>query len=245
MIYSLRMKKNILLVLLSASLLAGCNVDLGFIKVGDNSSNQTENQQNNENSQEKPQENGNNNNNSNENNNNQQSPELIGESGYTATLLTSGSSFATKFPGGSHIDNETKKQQLTDYLSSQLEYSGLIESLTCTLLNTQTYDNETYMQFGSQNGVGGLGFTSGLKIYKVEVKVLCFAKHNSYQNILNVDNSAHFLINDQDNDMSYDGEKPPSVMSFEKSFENGVNTVTLGSKSGRVFLKEMTITWKK
>ena len=79
MIYSLRMKKNILLVLLSASLLAGCNVDLGFIKVGDNSNNQTESQQNNENSQEKPQENGNNNNNSNGNNNNQQSPELIDE----------------------------------------------------------------------------------------------------------------------------------------------------------------------
>lgn len=244
MIYSLRMKKNILLVLLSASLLAGCNLDLGFIKVGDNSNNQTENQQNNENSQEKPQENGNNNNNSNENNNNQQSPELIDESGYTATLSTSGSSFASQFSPGSHFDTEQKRANLKEYLSSQLQYSELINTIACTNLHSQTYQ-ETYLQFGSGTGVGALAITSNVKIYKVEVKVLCFAKYDDYHNILNVDSWSHFYINDQDNDMTYDGQSAPSVMSFEKSFESGIDTVTLASKDGRVFLKEMTITWKK
>ena len=239
------MKKNILLVLLSAALLAGCEFDVTLQKFFGSKKSEEETiqkeEENNENSQENQ---GNSGENGNQNNNQNQPPE-IDDSGYTATLVTSGSGFSSTFSAGSHFDTAQKQAQLLDYLSSQLEYTGLIEGLSCTNLHTQEFDDVTYMQFGSQKGVGALGITSGLKIYKVEVKVLCFAKYDSYHNITNIDSSAHFFINDQDNDMSYDGSSNPSVMSFEKSFDEGVDIVTFASKDGRVFLKEMTITWKK
>ena len=99
------------------------------------------------------------------------------------------------------------------------------------------------MQFGSGNGIGAFALQSDTKIYKVSVKVLCYAKYDSYHEIYNIDFWSHFLINDQDNDMTYDGATQPSVMTFEKTFSSGTNTINLSSKDGRVFLKEMTITW--
>ena len=238
------MKKNILLVLLSAALLAGCEFDVTLQKFFGSKKSEEETTQkeeeNNGNSQENQ---GNSGENGNQNNNQNQPPE-IDDSGYTATLVTSGSGFSSTFSAGSHFDTAQKQAQLLEYLCSQLEYTGLIEGLGCTNLHSQTYQ-ETYLQFGSGNGVGALAITSNVKIYKVEVKVLCYAKYDDYHNILNVDSWSHFYINDQDNDMTYDGQSAPSVMSFEKVFDSGVDTVTLASKDGRVFLKEMRITWKK
>ena len=36
-----------------------------------------------------------------------------------------------------------------------------------------------------------------VKIYKVSVKVLCYAKYDSYHQITNVDSWSHFYINEQ------------------------------------------------
>jgi len=243
MIYSLRMKKNILLVLLSAALLSSCEFDITlqrfFSKKDDKSGQQQPEGENNQNSQENPGEN----NNSNGNNGQQNSPQDIPENGYTATILTSGSSFASKFSVNSHFDTEKKQEELKSFLSSQLQYSGLIDTISCTNLHVQSFDNETYLQFGSGTGVGGLAITSQVKIYKVQVKVLCYAKYDDYHGITNIDSWSHFFINDEEKDLTYDGKTNPSVVTFEKSFESGVDTFTLASQYGRVYLKEMSVTW--
>lgn len=241
------MKKNILLVLLSAALLTSCEFDITLQRFFGKKENETEQQQNqngsNQNSQEKPQEIEETSNNSN-GNNQQNPPENIPDEGYTAKILTSGSDFASKFSAGSHFDNEKKQSALKEFLSSQLQYSGLISDLSCTNLHTQAFKNITYLQFGSGKGVGALSITSGVKIYKVQVKVLCYAKYNDTDQITNIDSWSHFYIDNQDNDLTYDGKTDPTVMTFEKSFDSGVNSFNLASKDGRVYLKEMSVTWR-
>ena len=250
------MKKNILLVLLSAALLTGCEFDITLQRLFGGKDNEPEQQQkedeNKENSPENPGENQNTDGDGGQStpSGGDQTPtdpkdidEL--ENQYTATILTSGSKFASDFSGGSHFDTETKQTNLKNFLSSQLEYEGLISSIACTNLHAQTFDDVTYLSFGSQKNVGALALTSAIKIYKVEVKVLCYAKYNDTDHVTNIDSNAHFMINSDDHDMSYDGLTNPSVMSFEKSFEEGANTFNLASNSGRVFLQSMTITWKK
>ena len=172
------------------------------------------------------------------------SPQEIGDEEYSGTVLTSGENFSIKFPSGSHFDTSSKVETLTNHVKGQLKYTNLVKSISCTNLHTLAFEDVTYLEFGSGNGSGALAFESDVKIYKVEVKVLCYAKYDSYHKITNIDSWSHFLINDQDNDMTYDGKTNPSVMTFEKSFEEGVNSFTLASKDGRVFMKEMSITWR-
>ena len=221
------MKKNILLIPLLATLMCGCTVNnLMFWK-----SKQEEQSQNDQNS-------------SGNTDNNDGNPSGQTQEGHTVTIQTSGTDFVSRFSAGSHIDTDAKQTALKEYFQSQLQNTDLIKSVACTNLHSQEWDNNTYLQFGSGTGSGAIAIESNLKIYKVSVKVLCFAKYDSYHEITNIDSWSHFLINDQDNDMTYDGQSNPSVMSFENTFESGVNTFTLASKDGRVFLKEMTITWR-
>ena len=226
------MKKKLLFIPLVGMLLAGCSIDdLMFWK-----QKQDEQGQKDEKSSGNPDETG-------KDEGKDQGEELVGKE-YTATIQTSGSGFATKFSAGSHFDNSDKQTSLKGYLDSQLQYINLIKTISCTNLHSQSWDNQTYLQFGSGSGVGGLSIESDVKIYKVSVKVLCYAKYDSYHQITNVDSWSHFHINEQDNDMTYDGNTNPSVMSFENTFESGINTLNLVSQYGRVFLKEMTITWR-
>ena len=252
MIYSLSMKKNILLILLSGAFLTGCEFDITLQRLFGKKNNEPEQQQKEENSQENPGKNQNTDGDGGQTtpSSGEQTPadpkdldDL--ENQYTATILTSGSKFASEFSGGSHFDTETKQTNLKNFLSSQLEYKGLISSTVCTNLHAQAFDGVTYLTFGSQKNVGALALTSAIKVYKVEIKVLCFAKYNDTDHVTNIDSNAHFMINNDDHDMSYDGLTNPSVMSFEKSFEEGTTTFNLASNSGRVFLQSMTITWKK
>ena len=171
-------------------------------------------------------------------------PQELVDGEYTGTASTSGDTFETKFHSGTHFDNASKIETLTNHIKGQLKYTNLVKSITCTNLHTQEFEGVTYLQFGSGQGSGALAFQSEVKIYKVEVEVLCFAKYDSTHEITNIDSWSHFLINDQDNDMTYDGKTNPSVMTFEKTFEEGVNSFTLASKDGRVYLKEMSITWR-
>lgn len=226
------MKKNILLIPVLATLMCGCTVDdLMFWKQKEAEQSQNEEKSSGNTGQ-------------NENQGQQNQPQELGHNDYTVSLQTSGSGFVAKFPAGSHFDTSAKQESLKGYLESQLQYANLIKSVACTNLHSQAWYNETYLQFGSGSGSGALAFQSDVKIYKVSVKVLCYAKYDSYHQITNIDSWSHFLINDQDNDMTYDGQSNPSVMSFENTFESGVNTFTLASKDGRVFLKEVSITWR-
>lgn len=230
------MKKNALLIILSAFALCGCDF-LSF------ESQNKETEQNTKENENPGTENGGTNSGSSESGGQQNQPQELNKEEYTATILTSGSNFESQFSVGTNFD-DTKVTSLTNFFAAQLLYTNLVNELTCTKLVSAAYDNIAYMQFGSQKGVGALAITSGVKIYKVAVKVSCFAKYNDYQKQWNIDNEAHFYINQQDNDLSYDGATPPSFVSFEQTFEDGIDTVNLASYNGRVFLKEMTITWR-
>ena len=242
------MKKNVLLILLSAFMLTGCELDLGFIKFGSYDNTEQKEDQNNQNSQEKPDENQNssgNNGSSTGDNTGGDKPELTNE--YTAIVATSGTAFAAKFSGGSHFDTQSKVDTLKDFFKGQLEYNGLISSLACTNLHSQAFNDYTYLQFGSGSGSGALAWTSSVDILKVEVTALCYAKYDSYHKMYNIDSWSHFLINDFDTDLTYDtqeGTKIPEEVSFSKTFESGTKSFSLVSKDGRVFVKQLKITFK-
>ena len=166
---------------------------------------------------------------------------------YEATVMTSGSDFASNFSSGSHFDTETKISQFKTYLDDQLEYQHLITSISCDNLHSQAYESTTYWQFGSSNGAGSFTWQSDVKIYKVEATVLCFAKYDSYHQIYNIDSWAHFKIDDVDQDLTYDTEestKLPEEVTFSKSYSSGTKSFTLESQYGRVFVKQLKITWK-
>ena len=238
------MKKNALVFLLSAILLSGCDLSFDFINKQQAEQTSQNSQETTKDEQNPVAETGETNNGASENTTQEPQPEPIGQNDYTGTISTSGTNFEKMFSSGSHFDTTEKVETLTNHIKGQLRYSDLVKNITCTNLHTQEYNDVTYLQFGSGKGIGALAFESDIKIYKVEVKVLCFAKYDSTHQITNIDSWSHFLINDQDNDMTYDGKTNPSVMTFEKTFEEGVNSFTLASKDGRVYLKEMSITWR-
>lgn len=166
---------------------------------------------------------------------------------YTATIETSGSSFASTFSAGSHFDTEGKINSLKNYFDDQLEYQNLITSVTCDNLHSQAFNSVTYWQFGSGNGPGSFTWNSNVKIYSVEATVLCYAKYDSYHQIYNIDSWAHFLVGDVNQDLTYDteeGTKIPDEVVVSKSFESGTKSFTLASQDGRVFVKQLRITWK-
>ena len=261
------MKKNILLVLLSAALLTGCEFDItlqrffGGLKSGQET--QQNNEENTENSQEKPAENAETDNqqlpNGDDNNNqqlsdgddNQQQGTDSGNTSatnkkeHTVTVLTSGSSFASTFTDRTQFGNTAGTTDLKNFISGQIQNVNLLTSLTCETLQAFNYKESRILQFGSGSGPGSLMWESeNYKIYKVEVTVCCYTKYNDSDQIWNTDNFSHFLIDDTDKDLTFIGDEEPQMSTFSKTYEEGVNQFQLSSLYGRVFLKEMSITWR-
>ena len=244
------MKKNILLVLLSAALLTGCELDLGFVKLGGNQNNgfQSEEKQNesNQNSQENH---GNSEENQQQNNENQPKDDLTQE--YTLKINTSGQDFrgiATQ--AGVQMDDKSYKDnadKLKDYFDSKLEYANLLTGLSCTKLNTAEWESVCYLCIGTGyhgNGnfaKGALSWTSGVKIYKVEIEAMAYAKDYG-GGTFGVDSISHVLIDEDDH--SLETEQAPVIQTFEKEFVDGVTNFTIHSTGSRVLLKSMTITWR-
>lgn len=229
------MKKKILLLPLLSLVLAGCSFeDLMFWKKKDQDTDQKEDseKENDPGKETEPDDPG------------TVDPEL---QTYTATISTSGTEFATAFSAGSHFDTDEKKENLKDYFDNQLEYQNLITSISCDNLHSQKFNSVTYWQFGSGSGVGTFTWNSDVKIYSVEATVLCYAKYDDYHEIYNIDSWSHFLIGDVDQDLTYDtqeGTKIPEEVLVSKSYNSGTKSFTLGSQYGRVFVRELKITWK-
>lgn len=251
------MKKNILVILLSATLLTGCEVDLGIIKIGGDQTKEPATEQKQEEQNQNSQENQGENQSSGENQQQGGGEQGGGEQGgggqqhtdpleqeYTATVLTSGTQFATLFPGGSHFDTESKKEALFNFLDDQLEYKNLISSIVCDNLHTQKYDSATYMSFGSQNGSGSFKWNSLVKIYRVEVTVQSYAKYVDYTSTYNVDQNSKFYIDEDLCQLTFDSNNLPEMQTYTKNFTEGVTSFTLSSLDGRAFLKDMKITWR-
>ena len=252
------MKKNILLILLSAALMTGCNVDLGFIKIGGGKTSEltTEEKQdqNNENSQEKPQENQNTDGNKPEDQSqNQDPPKPALEGEYTVEILFTGSAFKAIFPkDGNNIDNKEhaeNKKKLFDYCSSYLEKDGLLESFSCTKLNTAIYGSSTILTIGTgyyakdMFNPGTLTWNSKVSIYKVEIKAQAYFKENSYSGNV-IDYPAHVLIDTDDHSLEVESESELALQTFSKEYAEGTKSFSINSTGGRVLLESLKITWR-
>lgn len=247
------MKKNILVVLLCAALLAGCDFNLESIRFWEKKSSEPESEQKQEekdqNSQEKPENNENQNSGENtEDIGNNEKPEG-GEHGgnenqnppvdeYTKTIFTSGTEFASRFSGGTHFDTETKQTQLFEYLTEQFESENLLSSIDCVNLHTQNYDSDTFMSLGSSSNTGSFKLNFFVKVYKLELTAQCYAKPPYSE-----DSNAKVKIDNDASQLLKTGEQL-EFQTILKDYESGTNSFTIQSVDGRVFLKSIKITWR-
>lgn len=166
------------------------------------------------------------------------------EQEYTQTILTSGPSFAGSFNAGYHFDTADHKLELANYFYDQVDYENLITNVETDNLHAQKFNTVTYLQFGSGSGAGSFVWHSIEKIYKVEINVLCYAKEDTYHGITNIDSWSHIAIDDTDFDMTYDGKTNPQVQKYSVNYPNGVTSFKIESSMGRVYMQDMTITWR-
>ncbi len=248
------MKKNILVILLSAAFLTGCELDLGFIKIGKQESKEPEAEQkqeeNNQNSQENQGENGNNEKpEGGEEGGNEQQPETH-ENEYTATISTYGSEisdFATS--AGVQVDTDLSSgagnaTKLTNCLKAQLEHAECLTSTWFEKINTAEWDEKCIVQIGTGNpsksnfNPGTFKWNSSVKIYRVEITAQCYAKppySEDSDSKLKIDNGASQALKS--------GEEL-DFQTVSKDYENGTNSFTIQSVDGRVLLKALKITWR-
>ena len=251
------MKKNILLVLLSAVLLTGCEFDITLQRLFSGRKKEQETQQNNENSQEKPEENQQSGENQSEQGGGDQGGNQQGNEGqeqlqeYTVKINTSGSDFNTiSSSAGFQIDDsnyQANAGKLKDYFESKLEYENLLTNLACSKLNTAVWKSVCYLCVGTGYYVndkfveGLLKWTSGEKIYKVEIEAMAYAKEYSGSDF-GVDTISHVWIDSDDHSLETDAE--PVMQTFSKEYADGVNSFSIKSTGSRVLLKSLTITWR-
>lgn len=253
------MKKNILLILLSAFLLTGCEFDVTLQKLFSGKQVEEETQQkeeqNNQNSQENQgnsgenqQQSGENQGNEQGNENHQQNENLEDE--YVASINTSGQDFRViSTEAGVQIDDTNYSANVTklkEYFDSKLEYKNLITNLSCTKLNTAVWQDVCYLCIGTGYYIndrfaeGDLTWTSAKKIYKVEIEAMAYAK--AYQSGFGVDQISHVLIDEDDH--SLETTEEPVIQSFSKEYSEGVTSFSIKSTGSRVLLKSLKITWR-
>ena len=249
------MKKNILVILLSAALLTGCELDLGFFKIGGDQPKETETEQkqeqNNQNSQENQGENGNNENHEGgEQGGNGQQHEQSGDV-YTATVNTSGSAISTvAVSSGVSIDSSLasgykKADALRDALKAQLQYESCLASINCLTLSTAVWNGDCIIQIGTGNPAsdkfnsGTFTWNSSAKIYKVEIIAQCYSKDEGA-----TDSLAHLEVDGEDHSLELGTNEEPEFKTISKDYTEGTKSFSLVSVGGRVFLKALKITWR-
>ena len=250
------MKKNILVILLSAALLAGCELDLGFIKIGKEIPTEPETEQKEEekkeNSQENQGENGNNEQpeGGEQGGNEQQQPEQTGDA-YTALVNTNGKAIETvAVSSGVSIDTSlssgaAKAELFQTALKAQLEYESCLTSITCLTLNTAVWDGVCMIQIGTGNPAknkfnpGTFTWNSSAKIYKVEIDAMCYSKEQGA-----TDSLAHLKVDGTDYSLDVGTNEELEFKTISKEYAQGTKSFTLVSDGGRVLLKSLKITWK-
>lgn len=254
------MKKNALLLLLLSATLSGCDF-LPFLNTNSNGNSETQqNQNNNQNTGDNTGGNtggntdDNTGGNTDDNTGTEGKDDLLQE--YTATIETHGLYFNTNFKEGTNftITSPKKTDDLREYLEGPLEYEDLFTSLQCDYCTTRKVDGDTYLQIGTGSyakgnfNYGTLIFGSKVKIYNV--KVTAFNYSNPYPDyasgeiVPNVDTDCHLKLDSVDLNMELPATSAPVEKTVEKHYENGTNSFTLVAMSGRVLIKEMTITWR-
>ena len=245
------MKKNILLMLLSSVLLAGCSISdiLPWGKKDNESEQKTP-----ENSEE--------NTGGNENLDELKNP-------FTLTINYSGSYLPSEWtdPGvvcdSTLLSSDTQNERLRNATNAQVNNSNLLSELFFTKLNTAYGDGDSLvLQIGTGDpaknkfNFGTFIWTSVKKIYRVDISAQCYTK-----TLGSTDSSAHLQIEagkkgtdknyDRpitspvtfDMDLSVGQDESLVYKAFSNTFPKGIDRFCLTSLGGRVFLKSISITW--
>lgn len=242
------MKKNTLIILLASLALSACDLDLSFLGLG-NKTNQNIEGQTQEPQQEQNSENSSGNNGDNGNGGGQ----VNTDEATTFTVKTYGSSISNvgTSPGvnidSSLLSGSENANKLETALKNQLASADYLDKITCTKLNTADYESAAIIQIGTGNPANNK-FTSGTftwkakkaKIAKVSLEVQCYTKDEGA-----TDSSAHLSIDSSDYSLEIGESETPAFKVIEKEYSEMVDSFTLTSINGRVFMKTVTITWGK
>ena len=255
------MKKNILLLLLSAGLLTGCEFDITlqrFFGKGDNEPMEQQSENNEE--KELP-----------EDNKENEKPETdpVGptepetpvdpvqpvdpvtpvepENGQiTATIPFCGSEFSSVTSGKAGYVFADHPDVLQNYCATMLDATNMLSGITFENLNTAMYKNELYLSVGTgyyANGKfkeGLFKWTSLLPLHKVVIKARAYSKLDTggstdIQSVVWIDNNSCSLECASDVD--------PVSKTLSVDYENGTQTFSIKSTGSRVMLESLTITW--
>lgn len=226
-----------------------------------NGENENQNSDNNNNGNNENQNNDNNNenqnNNTNDGGNNENNQKFDEVETVTTTFKMTGATFEQYLPKRAQLRNEGNFQTNVDktesYIKLFLEDDKMLSRLTIDGF-VQTLDcgnsgNELYLCLGSSSTGGGITWNSTAKILKVEATVKNYYKSYSYGDVtgFNVDQNAHFLIDESDFSLELtDASAAPEAKTFNVSYDNGgVNSFRISSLEGRVLIQSLSITWAK
>lgn len=174
-----------------------------------------------------------------------QGPEPTGVK--VAKLVTSGDSYKAKFTngtqfGGVHSENTTK---LVSFLNEQTSDGDLISSLECMSLNSLddlNKDGYRYLTVGSSKANGSLVINTKYGVTNVKIESMKY--NNTYtggDGGYNCDTEAQLLLDG--NSSEVDETKDPKFKPLEVSYLDPVNSFTISSSGGRVFIESITITY--
>ena len=224
------MKKNILLILLSCFALTGCELDLGFFKLGKETENTPKTPEN-------PEENK-------EIEDDDPTDEQIGE--YTVTIPLCGPEFSSITSGQAGYVFADHPDVLDTYCASKLDATNMLSGITFENLNTAVYKNVLYLSLGTgyyannKFKEGIFTWTSPLPIHKVEIQGKAYSKLDNngatdIQSVVWIDNTSLSLECASDED--------PTSDTLCVEYENGTQSFTLKSTGSRVMLESLKITW--
>ena len=237
------MKKKFLLVLLSATLLTGCELDLTIQRMfGGIKENEPEVEKNEENPWENTGkiENDDGSTNGNGGGSQSSSPAI-----YTATIpLTNAFTKSSLNIDSTQSSQQANVDTLTSYCRSKLDYDGLLTSLYCVKLNTIA-DGDVYLSVGTGKyyedsfNPGTLTWNSDEKIIKVEITAKAYSK-----SLGSTDLVSHVLIDDMDNSLELEEGATPESHTFSKEYKEGTQSFSICSSGSRVFLESISISWE-
>ena len=244
------MKKNILLILLSAALLTGCEFDITLQRLfsGKNSEEETQQkEENNGNSQENHGNSGENEGSSGESEGNEQGGEQSGGENqtYTTQVFVSGNNFKSVATAqGVSMDTTLSSgnngaTKLINCINEQLDNKDLLKQFECKKLNSAVWDSDCMLAFSNGSfDEAWIKWTSKVNIYKVEINVQCYSKVSGA-----TDRNAHISIDDLDCSLEIGEDETPAFKVFSKEYAEGTKNFKLEAHNGRVLMKSFTITW--
>lgn len=164
---------------------------------------------------------------------------------YTAIIETSGSKFEEAFTTRTQFVDETSSGKLKDYFVKFINDDSYITSVSCKSSQSIDYKDTRLLQIGSSSNTGSIEIVSETALIKsVEVIALSYAKYDDTNKIWRVDAESHFVIDEVDETLDVDAEGMPTEKVVRSEYVDGTSRIVLSQHSGRVFVKQIQITWE-